>query len=206
MVELQVPGAHNAINAAGALTAATLAGAPAEEVIAALRSFQGARRRLEAVGITGDGVAVYDDYAHHPTEVAAAIAGARTYGADRLVAVFQPHLFSRTRALADAFGVALAAADVVVVLAVYPARERAQDFPGVDGDLVARSAAVAGAGRTVAWLPRFEEARQYLERELRSGDLCLFMGAGDVDQLARSLADRAAEPGDDRLGDARAPE
>ena len=102
---------------------------------------------------------VYDDYAHHPTEVAATIAAARTLAPERLVAVFQPHLYSRTRALAREFGRALAGADVTVVLAVYPARERAEDFPGVDGHLIAAAAADAADGRMVAWLPTFEDAR-----------------------------------------------
>jgi UDP-N-acetylmuramate--alanine ligase len=195
-VELEVPGAHNAINAAGALTAAVLAGAPVAEAAAALQSFQGARRRLEALGLTGVGVPVYDDYAHHPTEVAAAIAAARTLAPDRLVAVFQPHLYSRTRALAERFGLALAAADIIVVLDVYPARERVEDFAGVDGRLVARAAADAGTGRTVGWFPGFREARQYLEGTLRGGDLCLLMGAGNVDELARSLVTRPG--GNDR--------
>ena len=129
---------------------------------------------------------VYDDYAHHPTEVAAVIAAARTLSPRRLVAVFQPHLFSRTRSLAREFGKALAAADVAVVLDVYPARERAEDFPGVDGRLIAAAAADAAAGRTVAWLPGFDDARRCLETILRPGDLCLLMGAGNVDALGRS--------------------
>jgi UDP-N-acetylmuramate--alanine ligase len=135
---------------------------------------------------------VYDDYAHHPTEVSAAIAGARTLGLDRLLAIFQPHLYSRTQALAGAFGTALAAADLVAVLDVYPARELAEDFPGVDGRLIAAAAAEAGQGRTVAWVPRFEDARAFLSQALRPGDVCLAMGAGDIDQLARSLATRAS--------------
>ena len=101
---------------------------------------------------------MYDDYAHHPTEVAATIAAARTLAPARLVAVFQPHLYSRTRALAREFGRALAGADIAVVLAVYPARERAEDFPGVDGHLVAAAAADAAGGRPVAWLPSFDDA------------------------------------------------
>jgi UDP-N-acetylmuramate--alanine ligase len=188
VVELSAPGTHNAVNAAGALTASALAGADPERAAAALASFQGARRRLELVGETEAGVPVYDDYAHHPTEVSAAIAGARTLACDRLIAVFQPHLYSRTRALAGAFGTALAAADLVAVLEVYPARERAEDYPGVDGRLVARAAADAAQGRTVAWVPRFEDARAFLGRALRPGDVCLAMGAGDIDELARSLA------------------
>ncbi len=188
-VELAVPGAHNAVNAAGALTAAALAGAEPEQAAAALGDFAGARRRFELLGATPSGAPVYDDYAHHPTEVAAAIAAARTLEPARLVAVFQPHLYSRTQALAAPFGTALAAADVVVVLDVYAARERREDFPGVDGRLVATAAADAGGGRTVAWLPGFEEARRFLAGAIRPGDLCLAMGAGDVDSLARSLLD-----------------
>jgi UDP-N-acetylmuramate--alanine ligase len=186
-VELAVPGVHNAVNAAGALTAVVLAGAPPAQAAGALRSFQGAKRRLEPLGVTESGATVYDDYAHHPTEVAAAIAGARTLAPRRLVAVFQPHLYSRTQALAGRFGLALAEADVIVVLDVYPARERAEDFAGVDGRLIARAAADAAAGRTVGWFRSFQEARLYLGGELHAGDLCLLMGAGNVDELARSL-------------------
>ncbi|MGO9959375.1 MAG: UDP-N-acetylmuramate--L-alanine ligase [Solirubrobacteraceae bacterium] len=190
-VRLSVPGAHNAVNAAGALTACALAGAEPQAAAAALSDFRGARRRLERVGETAGGARVYDDYAHHPTEVAAAIAAARTLRPRRLVAVFQPHLFSRTRALAPQFGRALAAADAVVVLAIYPARERGEDFPGIDGRLVAVATADAdgdaGAQRPVAWLPGFEEARAFLSSTLRDGDLCLMMGAGDIDALGRSL-------------------
>jgi UDP-N-acetylmuramate--alanine ligase len=188
-VRLGVPGAHNAVNAAGALTACALAGADPERAAAALADFRGARRRLELIGRTGAGAIIYDDYAHHPTEVAAAIAAARTLRPGRLVAVFQPHLFSRTRALASEFGHALAAADAVVVLPIYPAREAAADFPGVDGHLVAAAAADAGGGRSVAWMPGFEAAREHLRGFLRVADLCLMMGAGDIDSLARSLVD-----------------
>jgi UDP-N-acetylmuramate--alanine ligase len=186
-VTLSVPGQHNAINAVGALTAAAQAGADPARAAVALASFRGARRRFELLGATENGIPVYDDYAHHPTEVAATIAAARTLAPARLVAVFQPHLYSRTRALAREFGSALAGADVGVVLSVYPARERAEDFPGVDGRLVAAAAADAAGGRTVAWLPSFDDARVFLQRTLREGDLCLVMGAGDVDRLGRSL-------------------
>src|SRR5450432_2537496 len=118
-----------------------LAGAPARRWAAALAGVRGARRRLERVGETAAGAIVYDDYAHHPTEVTATIAAVRTLRPQRLVAVFQPHLYSRTRELAQAFGAALATADAVAVLPVYPARERAEDFPGIDGRLVAAAAA-----------------------------------------------------------------
>jgi UDP-N-acetylmuramate--alanine ligase len=186
-VELSVPGAHNAVNAAGALTAAVLAGASPPAAAATLRDFAGARRRFELLGHTPRGAPVYDDYAHHPSEVAAAIAAARTLEPDRVLVVFQPHLFSRTRALWLQFGTALAAADVVVVLDVYPARESSQDFPGTSGRLVAAAAADAADGRKVAWLPGFGDAQPFLESTLRAGDLCLVMGAGNVDELARRL-------------------
>ncbi|HLI61629.1 MAG TPA: UDP-N-acetylmuramate--L-alanine ligase [Solirubrobacteraceae bacterium] len=186
-VNVGVPGAHNARNAAAALTAASRAGADPAKAAASLASFTGARRRMELLGHTPTGAAVYDDYAHHPTEVAAVIAAARSMRPRRVVAVFQPHLFSRTRALADGFGRALAAADVVVVLGIYPARERAADFPDVSGRLVAAAAADAAGGRPVAWVPEFADAERLLRSALREGDLCLVIGAGDVDALGRRL-------------------
>ena len=186
-VELTVPGAHNARNAAAALTAARLAGADVAAAAAALRDFQGAGRRFERLGTTPQGAAVVDDYAHHPTEVAATIEAARTLSPRRVVAVFQPHLYSRTARQAAEFGAALAAADAVVVLDVYPARERAEDYPGVSGLLVAQAAADAAEGRTVAWLPAFEEARELLASMMRERDLVLTLGAGDVDTLGRAL-------------------
>jgi UDP-N-acetylmuramate--alanine ligase len=130
---------------------------------------------------------VVDDYAHHPTEVRATLDAARTLEPRRLVACFQPHLYSRTRMLAREFGAALALADLVVVLDVYPARERAENFPGVSGLTVAREAASAAAGRPVWWLPKMDDAERMLRAELREGDLLLTLGAGDVDALAKRL-------------------
>jgi UDP-N-acetylmuramate--alanine ligase len=187
-VELTVPGAHNAVNAAAALTAARLAGADVTRAAAALRDFQGAGRRFERLGTTAAGALVVDDYAHHPTEVAATLAAARTLAPRRVIAVFQPHLFSRTAHQATEFGAALAGADEVVVLDVYPARERGEDFPGVTGLLVAEAAADAAGGRTVAWMPAAQQAEEYLRGRLRDGDLVLTLGAGDVDALGRALA------------------
>jgi UDP-N-acetylmuramate--alanine ligase len=186
-VALRQPGVHNAWNAAAALTAATLAGADPERAAAAMVDFPGTGRRFEQVGTGPAGAVVVDDYAHHPTEVAATIAAARTLAPRRVVAVFQPHLFSRTQMLADAFGRALAGADLVCVLDVYPARERAEDFPGVDGLTIARAAADAGEGVPVVWLPTVAEALGRLPALLRDGDLCLCMGAGDVDGVAHGL-------------------
>jgi UDP-N-acetylmuramate--alanine ligase len=189
-VRLGVPGEHNAIDAAGALEAARLAGADVELAIAGLAGFRGAGRRFQLLGASANGACVYDDYAHHPSEVAATLAGARTLRHRRLLAVLQPHLFSRTASLAREFGVALAQADVIVVLDVYPARERAEDHPGVSGLLIAEAAAQAAGGRPVYWLPTFADAAPVLAGMLGEGDVCVVMGAGDVDALGRSLVAR----------------
>lgn len=185
-VELIVPRRHNAQNAAAALEACRLTGAGEADLVASLATFGGAGRRFQRLGVTTGGATVVDDYAHHPTEVAATIAGARSVGADRVIACFQPHLFSRTAELHQRFGAALAAADVVLVTGIYPAREKAQDFPGVTGRQIAEAAADAGCG-SVAWMPTLEDAERYLRTELRAGDLLLAMGAGNVDTMARAL-------------------
>ena len=194
-VRLSVPGLHNALNATGALELVRLTGAAetaAAETgaIEALGRFRGADRRFQLLGETAAGALVYDDYAHHPSEIAATLQGAGTLEHRRLVAVFQPHLYSRTKALAGELGRALAAADVVGVLDVYPARERAEDFPGVSGLLVAQAAADAAAGRPVYWLADLASAARVLAGVLREGDVCVAMGAGDVDGLSRALVAR----------------
>jgi UDP-N-acetylmuramate--alanine ligase len=186
-VSLAVPGVHNARNAAGALEAARIAGADAALAIAGLAGFHGAGRRFQPLGTSARGALVYDDYAHHPTEVAATLDAARTLRHRRLVAVFQPHLYSRTASLAREFGIALARADEVVVLDVYPARERAEDYPGVSGLMIAEAAADAAGGRPVYWLPTFADAEPVLSGMLGEGDVCVVMGAGDVDALGRTL-------------------
>jgi len=189
-VRLRVPGLHNAVNAAGALEAAALAGADPAAAAGALADFRGAGRRFERLGTTPSGALVIDDYAHHPTEVAATIDAARTLdAAERVWAVFQPHLFSRTAFLARDFGAALARADAVAVLDVYPARERAADFPGVTGRLLAETAADAAGGRPVYWLPSFADAQRVLAPRVRRGDVVLVLGAGDVDRLGRALVE-----------------
>jgi UDP-N-acetylmuramate--alanine ligase len=187
-VQLRVPGRHNVLNALAALAACEGAGVRLDEAAATLADFDGAGRRFEEHGQTASGALVYDDYAHHPTEVRATLEAARTLAQDRrLVALFQPHLYSRTRALARDFGRALALADVVVVADVYPARERAEDFPGVSGLLVAQAAADAAAGRPVWWLPALDQAASMLAAELSERDLLVTLGAGDVDRVAREL-------------------
>ncbi|MGC9219760.1 MAG: UDP-N-acetylmuramate--L-alanine ligase [Solirubrobacteraceae bacterium] len=184
-VWVPMPGHHNALNAAGALTASVAAGAEPAAAAAALADFHGVKRRMQLLGRHASGAQIYDDYAHHPMKVQAALAAARTLQPARLVVVFQPHLFSRTKALASEFGRALAPADLCCVTDVYPARENHADFPGVDGRLVA--AAAADAGGAVAWMPRLDDAARWLDGTLREGDLCVVMGAGNIDSLGRAL-------------------
>jgi UDP-N-acetylmuramate--alanine ligase len=193
-LELSVPGAHNLLNARAALAAIELSGA-ADVTAAATRlaTFPGMLRRLQRVGEV-DGALVYDDYAHHPTEVAAALAALRELDPRRLIAVFQPHLYSRTKALAGRFGAALAAADEIGVLDVYAAREEpVGELSGVSGLDVARAAADRAGGRPVWWLRDIDTATAALHGRLRDGDLLVTLGAGDVWRLAATLVD--GEPG-----------
>lgn len=187
-VELRVPGEHNVLNALAALAACREAGVPIAEAAAALGSFGGAGRRFEEHGTTAAGARVFDDYAHHPTEISATLRAARGMSPERLVACFQPHLYSRTAHLAADFGRALGLADLVVVLDVYAARERAEDWPGVSGRLVAD----AVEGTVVLWVPRMDEAESRLRDELTAGDVLVTLGAGDVHLLAERLTDPAA--------------
>jgi UDP-N-acetylmuramate--alanine ligase len=177
--ELAVRGSHNRRNAAAALAAVELAGYPRDRAADVLGEFRGVGRRLEARGEAA-GVEVIDSYAHHPRELAADIAAVRDGG--RVLVLFQPHLYSRTRHLAHEFGVVLAAADVVAVTDVYPARERA--IEGVTGKLVVDAVADARPGIEVAWTPTIDEGARFVSRRARRGDRVLTLGAGDVDAAA----------------------
>ncbi|HVU79330.1 MAG TPA: cyanophycin synthetase [Gaiellaceae bacterium] len=180
--ELVLPGEHNRRNAGSALAALSLLGVPAEEAAAPLARFTGTGRRFEVHDL-GDRVLV-DDYGHHPTEVAAAIAAARERFPGRRVRVlFQPHLFSRTRHLAAEFAAALAAADDVTVLDVYPARE--QPVPGVTGKLIVD--ALSDLGVLAGWTPAVEQGVERLRRRSQPGDVLLVLGAGDVDRAVGML-------------------
>jgi UDP-N-acetylmuramate--alanine ligase len=193
-VDLPAPGEHNVLNALAALGAAEAAGCGLADAAAALASFRPAARRFELYGEV-DGVRVYDDYAHHATEVEAALRAARTLGQGRVVAVFQPHLYSRTLHTHRELGRALAQADVVVVLDVYAARELPEgEFAGVTGKLVADAAADSAHGRDVWWLPTLPEAERVLASIVEHGDLVLTLGAGNVDDIARGLVHRLREP------------
>jgi UDP-N-acetylmuramate--alanine ligase len=190
-LELAVPGAHNVHNARACLAALGAAGFDLDRAAAALSDFRGVRRRLEVKG-ERDGVRIYDDYAHHPTEVRAALSALRELDPARLVAVFQPHLYSRTKVFATQFGAALALADEVVVLDNYAAREEpVGPLAGVSGLDVARAAADAGNGKPVAWLPTAAKAETFLSRRLDilpAGSFLVTVGAGDFFKLGVSLA------------------
>ena len=188
-VSLRVPGRHNVANALAAMGGLSLAEADVKACAQALADFPGVARRMELKGEAG-GARIYDDYAHHPTEVAATLEAARDLEPRRLIVAFQPHLYSRTKALATEFGAALAAADEVAVLEVYPAREEpVGELEGVSGMMVASSTADHGHGRRVWWLPTAELAAQALRPRLGEGDVLITIGAGDVYRLADALVD-----------------
>jgi UDP-N-acetylmuramate--alanine ligase len=191
---LAVPGEHNLRNARAALGAIELAGLDVTAAAEALSRFPGVHRRLELKGSRGP-VHIYDDYAHHPTEVRAALSALRELRPSRLIAVFQPHLYSRTKALAEEFGAALSLADEVAVLDVYPAREEpVGELAGVSGLQVAQAAAERMGGKSVWWLPDIETARRALvdrfdhHQELYGeGTILVTTGASNIFQLAEAL-------------------
>jgi UDP-N-acetylmuramate--alanine ligase len=179
--ELRLSGDHNRRNAAAALAALELVGVTGDEAWPVLREFRGAGRRLEERGVAG-GIRVVDDYAHHPAEIAATLSAVREHADGRVLALFQPHLFSRTRHLARELGAALAAADVVAVTDVYAAREA--PIEGVTGKLVVDAMTETRPGMPVAWMPAVEDGARFLAGRARSGDVVLTIGAGDVDRAA----------------------
>lgn len=192
---LAVPGRHNLRNARAALGAIELAGLDRSAAAEALGRFPGVHRRLELKGSRGP-LHIYDDYAHHPTEVRAALSALRELQPSRLIAVFQPHLYSRTKALTQEFGAALALADEVAVLDIYPAREEpVGELAGVSGLQVAQAAAERMGGKPVWWLPDIETARralaQRLDRtqEVGEGAILVTIGAGDVYKVGEALVE-----------------
>jgi UDP-N-acetylmuramate--alanine ligase len=183
VMRLSVPGRHMALNALGALLAAIEIGAPADCVLDGLAGFEGVRRRFELIG-TVAAVRVFDDYAHHPTEISATLEAVRTLveqsGTGRSLVVFQPHLYSRTKAFAAEFGAALDGADQVFVLDVYGARE--QPLAGVSGASVAEHVSVP-----VQYLPELSSVAEAVAAAAEPGDVIVTMGAGDVTMLAPEI-------------------
>jgi len=186
-VHLRLPGRHNVANALAAIAVGRELSIPFPTIARALSEFEGVVRRFETKG-ERDGVLVVDDYAHHPTEIAATLASARqVYPKRRLVALFQPHLFTRTRDFAAEFGKALKACDLALVMDVYPSREKA--LPGVTGELVAEAARAAGHPNVV-YLPDRSAIVASLAERLEKGDLLVTMGAGDVVRLGEEYLSR----------------
>lgn len=183
-VSLHIAGRHNVLNSLAAAAAGLALGLTPAAVAAGLATFAGAARRFEYRG-SFRGVDLVDDYAHHPTEVAATLEAARWGPWRRVIAAFQPHLYSRTQAMWPAFGAALARADVAVLTDVYGARE--QPVPGVTGKLIVDAVCEEHPGGRVAYLAHLDEVAGYIRSVARPGDLVLSMGAGDITTLAQRI-------------------
>ncbi|MDQ4065346.1 MAG: UDP-N-acetylmuramate--L-alanine ligase [Actinomycetota bacterium] len=182
--ELKVPGAHNVGNALAAAAAGDALGISLRDIATGLARFSGEERRFDLRGTARD-VTVVDDYAHHPTEIAATLATARRGEWARVVAVFQPHRYSRTASMWRAFGAAFDDADRVVITDVYGAGEA--PMPGVTGKLVADAVAERARGRAVAYLPHRDDLSRYVATSARAGDVVLTLGAGDITTLGPQL-------------------
>lgn len=184
-LQLQIPGRHNIANALSAIGVGQYLGIPWADIKCALEAFRGVHRRFEVLGQKG-GIAVVDDYAHHPTEIRATLSAARAGWAGRIVAAFQPHLFSRTRDFADDFALALQGADRIWITEIYPAREA--PIPGIDGAWL--TGKIPGAG----FAPTLPDLRQALLSDLKAGDLLVVMGAGDIERIGPEVL-KALESG-----------
>ncbi|CAN2195011.1 MurC UDP-N-acetylmuramate-alanine ligase [Candidatus Nanopelagicaceae bacterium] len=183
-LSLQVPGLHNVLNAGAALAMGLALGAPAAELLAGLASFHGAGRRFELKG-TVHGIRVIDDYGHHPTEITVTLEAAKRYAGDgRVLAIFQPHRYSRTQAFMKEFSTALDIADEVILLEIYAASEK--PIPGVS------AAQIASAMENGQFIPNFIEASDWVIENAKPGDVILTLGAGDVNSLAPIICDGLA--------------
>lgn len=183
-VTLRVPGRHNVYNSLAALAVCRELGFPVERVTEGIAAFSGVRRRFEPVG-DHDGISVYDDYAHHPTEVRAVLELAASTGPGRVVVVFQPHRYSRTARLAGDFGHSFGLADLVIVTDVYAAGEEPE--PGVSGKLVADSILDSEPGKELVYIPSRAELASSVAPLLRHGDTVITMGAGDITRCGREI-------------------
>lgn len=188
-VRINVPGKHNVLNALAAFSAGLELGIEPARLIAGLGVYSGMRRRFQVKFDNGRGLMVVDDYAHHPSEVKATVRAAKGGWMDsRVVAIFQPHLFSRTKEFADEYGWALCRADTVFIADIYPAREKAEDFPGVNGETVAAAVRKAG-GKHVEFFTERGLLFSAVKELALDGNLLLFMGAGDITHLATEASE-----------------
>lgn len=184
-MELSIPGQHNALNALAVTAAALELGLDFEDIRAALKKFPGAKRRFQVLS-SAEGIIIVDDYAHHPTEIQATITAARQFHKGRIMVVFQPHRYSRTKLLAEQFGPSFKAADLVIITDIYAAGEK--PLPGVSGELIYQS--VRDAGTEVIYIPELSESQDYIINQLQPGDLLITMGAGDVWKIGQQIAER----------------
>ncbi|MGH2753704.1 MAG: UDP-N-acetylmuramate--L-alanine ligase [Actinomycetota bacterium] len=189
-VHMKVSGRHNLSNALAAAGAALALGIPVDEIASGLQLYRGVERRFQLRGSVG-GITIIDDYAHHPTEVKATLAAARPGPWKRVVALFQPHRYSRTAALATAFGRAFSDADRIVLMDVYGAGE--EPVPGISGKVLADYVAENLPGRPVAYFPHRAEVIGYLVASARPGDVVLTLGAGDVTTVGEELLARLGD-------------
>lgn len=181
-VSLSVPGRHNISNALAAAALAVKMQIPADAIAKGLHAFHGTERRFQLKG-TLNGAAVIDDYAHHPTEITATLNAAKDYPHKRIICVFQPHTYTRTKAFLDQFADSLAAADIVVLADIYPARET--DDLGISSrDILKR---LEAKGTECYYFPSFEEIEKFLLKKIMNGDLLITMGAGDILKVGESL-------------------
>ena len=178
-VQLSVSGEHNVYNALAAAACAILCGLPSQCIAKGLANFHGAKRRLEYKG-TLAGAKVYDDYAHHPTEIAATLRTAKQMGFDRVICVYQPHTYSRTKGLYNGFVEALRLADLPILADIYAARET--DTLGVSSEQLAKD-----VGDNALWFDSFEKIADYLRANAKEGDIILTMGAGNITNLSKLL-------------------
>jgi UDP-N-acetylmuramate--alanine ligase len=190
-VHLKVPGLHNVRNAVAASSVAFALGIPAEQIIAGLEAFTGTGRRFERLGEVS-GILIVDDYAHHPTEIRATLSAARAaYPEKRLIAVFQPHLYSRTRDFMDDFADALSTADMVYLTDIYQARE--EPIPGVTSEVLAEKVRAIKHEQNVIYIPDKNNLPGHLREMVRSGDVVLTMGAGDIRKAGEHLLQTLGE-------------
>jgi UDP-N-acetylmuramate--alanine ligase len=183
-IRLKVPGEHNVLNSLAAAAVAAHLGVDMSSIQSALLDFKGAERRFEVV-YDNDGIMVVDDYAHHPAEIKATLSGAKSGYQKRVLAIFQPHLYSRTEWMLDEFASALALADEVIVIPAYAAREKPED--GVDGDSIVAKMLEDGY-EAVEYVADKSELAGIVRKKLKEGTMALFMGAGDIGLISRELA------------------
>lgn len=184
-ISLNIPGRHNVLDAMACLVTGLSIGVPFEKMAAGLAAFHGAKRRFQTKGRI-DGVWIVDDYAHHPTEIAATLQAAKETKPARLICVFQPHRYSRTQLLHEEFGKAFRSADLLVLTDVYAAGEA--PIEGISGETILQEVR-RQSGQSVVYLPEREKLASYLQKEIQEGDLVITMGAGDIYKTGEELVE-----------------